>query len=84
MRELNVAHVLTGLMPFGVGVGMLAISIASAAYYVSDVTHTPGADVGYVVALTWIVGGLITSGIVILAVTSLLVGANMIRDGIKE
>ena len=81
---MNVAHVLTGLMPFGVGVGMLAISVASVAYYVSDVTHTPGADVGYVVALTWIVGGLITSGVFILAVTLLLVGATMIKDALLK
>ena len=81
---MNVAHGLTGLMPFGVGVGMLAISIASVAYYVSDVTHTPGSEVGYVVLLTWMVGGLITAGIFILAVTSLLTGATMIKDGLQH
>ena len=81
---MNVAHVLAGLMPFGVGVGMLAISIASVAYYVSDVTHTPGSEVGYVVALTWIVGGLIIAGMFILAATSLLVGATMIKDALLK
>jgi len=81
---MNVAHVLTGLMPFGIGVGLLAVALASFAFIVNGVLEAHRFSVYSVATMTWLAGALITVGIFIPAVTSLIIGAIMIRDGMRE
>ena len=79
---MNVAHVLTGLMAFGLGVGLLAVALVALIFNVNGVIEAPRYAVYSVETMTWLAGTLIMVGIFIPAVVSIIIGAVMIKDGV--